>query len=68
MTKVDSDDLLAERVSAATQSQFVHRHRWEVGDALMWDNIPTQHLATFDYPYPHRRYMHRTTITETEID
>ena len=68
MQKAESDELLAELCSHATQSEFVHRHCWEVGDALMWDNIPTQHLATFDYPYPHRRYMHRTTIMGTEID
>ena len=54
MPKVDSDELLAKLFLPATQSDFVHRHCWEVGDALMWENIPTQHSATFAYWYPHR--------------
>ena len=46
----------------ATSPEFVHRHRWRVGDVLMWDNVATQHIAEFDYALPQRRYLHRTTL------
>ncbi len=46
----------------ATNPEFVHRHRWRVGDLLMWDNVATQHIAEFDYALPQRRYLHRTTL------
>ena len=57
-----SDALLKELCDHCTQDRFTHRHHWRVGDVLMWDNIPTQHLAIFDYALPQRRYMHRTTL------
>ena len=46
----------------ATRPEFVYRHRWRVGDVLMWDNVATQHIASFDYVLPQRRYLHRTTL------
>jgi len=46
----------------ATKPEFVHRHRWRVGDLLMWDNLATQHIAEFNYALPQRRYLHRTTL------
>ena len=57
---------LLERIYAhCTQPQFVYRHRWQVGDLLMWDNCSLQHLAVPDYALPQRRRMHRTTIRGT---
>ena len=41
---------------------FVYRHRWRMGDAVLWDNRCTQHCAT---PFDESRYvrhMHRTTL------
>lgn len=52
-------DMLCRHV---TSPEFVYRHRWRVGDLLMWDNVATQHIATFDYALPQRRYLHRTTL------
>jgi taurine dioxygenase len=46
----------------ATRPEFVYHHRWRVGDVLMWDNVATQHIASFDYALPQRRYLHRTTL------
>ena len=50
-----------------TQPEFSYRHNWREGDLLMWDNIPTQHLAIFDYELPQRRYMLRTTLRGAEL-
>ncbi|HEX4369433.1 MAG TPA: TauD/TfdA family dioxygenase [Rhodopila sp.] len=41
---------------------FQYRHRWRVGDLLMWDNATAMHLAVCDYALPQRRLMHRTTV------
>ncbi len=35
------------------------------GDVVMWDNVPTQHIAIFDYALPQRRLLHRATLTGT---
>ena len=61
----EARDLLEELCAHCTRSEFVYRHRWRTGDLLMWDNIPTQHLAICDYALPQRRYMHRTTLRGT---
>lgn len=45
--------------------QYVYRHQWRVGDALMWDNCAVQHLAIADYKLPRRRLMYRTTLAGT---
>lgn len=44
------------------QPRFVYRHRWTVGDVVMWDNVSCIHKAINDYAWPQRRRMHRTTL------
>ncbi len=34
---------LHELTEHATQREFVHRHKWRVGDLVMWDNRQTMH-------------------------
>ena len=58
----EARNLLHELCAQCTRPEFVYRHRWRAGDLLIWDNIPTQHLAICDYALPQRRYMHRTTL------
>ena len=58
----ESRALLGSLYAVITSERHVYRHRWQPGDVLMWDNIATQHLASFDYALPQRRYMHRTTL------
>ena len=62
MARAESDALLDQLYRHTTQPEFIYRHQWQVGDLLMWDNVSTQHKATFDYDLPLRRLMHRTTI------
>ena len=61
----EARDLLEELCTHCTKPEFVYRHKWRPGDLVMWDNIPTQHLAICDYALPQRRYLHRTTLKGT---
>ena len=60
--EAESEALLAELLAHATDERFIYRHRWRVGDLLIWDNCSTQHLAIPDYALPLRRRMERTTV------
>lgn len=53
--------LIAELCAHCTRPESVHRHRWRAGDLLIWDNVATQHVASFDYGPDRRRLMHRTS-------
>jgi alpha-ketoglutarate-dependent 2,4-dichlorophenoxyacetate dioxygenase len=60
--------LLAELIEFATQPQFVYRHKWQVGDLVIWDNRCTMHRATPFAATDHVRDMRRTTIIEPAAD
>jgi taurine dioxygenase len=55
--------LIEELHAHCLRPQFQYRHKWRVGDLLMWDNAASMHLAICDYALPERRLMHRTTVT-----
>ena len=58
----EAQELIDYLKDFATRPEFVYRHQWRVGDALLWDNRCAQHCAT-----PLRRcevhaLMQRTTL------
>jgi taurine dioxygenase len=55
-------ELIAELDAHCVRPEFLYRHRWRVGDLVMWDNASAMHLAICDYALPQRRLMHRTTV------
>jgi alpha-ketoglutarate-dependent 2,4-dichlorophenoxyacetate dioxygenase len=55
--------LIEELIAFATQPQFVYRHRWRVGDLVMWDNRCTMHRGR-PYDDAQRRVLHRTTVAD----
>ncbi len=57
--------LLVKLRDYATQPKFVHRHQWDVGDLVIWDNTGTMHRAT-PYPLDSGRMMHRTKLAGEE--
>lgn len=61
----ESLSLLEDLWAHIIKSDFTYRHKWRPGDVVMWDNVPTQHLAICDYALPQRRLLHRTTLTGT---
>lgn len=62
MPKAESDPLLRMLFDHITRPEVVYRHKWRVGDLLMWDNGSTQHCAVADYALPLRRRLQRTTV------
>jgi taurine dioxygenase len=65
MPEDEAVDLIAELDTHCTRPEFLYRHKWQVGDLLMWDNTSSMHLAICDYALPERRLMHRTTVIGT---
>jgi alpha-ketoglutarate-dependent taurine dioxygenase len=61
MSPEDSSMLLCRLQDWATQDQYVYRHKWKVGDFLLWDNTGTMHRAD-TYALNSKRLMHRTTL------
>jgi taurine dioxygenase len=59
-------DLIRELMEFATKDQFVYRHKWQVGDILVWDNRCTLHRGT---PFDKNKYIrlvHRTWVRGEE--
>jgi taurine dioxygenase len=44
------------------QQKYQYKHRWQVGDVLMWDNIGTLHNAVPDYQPHEHRYIKRCQV------
>lgn len=65
MTPEAGRALLDDVLDWATQPQFVLRHRWQVGDLVMWDNTGLLHRA-LPYEPTSPRLMHRTTLVGEE--
>lgn len=59
MPKEEGLQLVDELVEFMTQEQFVYRHKWKVGDVLMWDNRCTLHTGTLYDDTKYFRTMHR---------
>lgn len=45
-----------------TRHEFLYRHRWALGDLVIWDNRSLMHHAVVDYEGMGERYMHRVTV------
>jgi taurine dioxygenase len=55
-------DLVQELVDFVTEERFVYRHKWRVGDILMWDNRCTLHTGTLFDDTRYIREMHRLWV------
>ena len=55
--------LIEKMIAFATQPQFVYRHRWRLGDLVIWDNRCTMHRGR-PYDDRQRRVLHRTTVSD----
>jgi taurine dioxygenase len=57
----ESESLLNDLWSFATQDQFTWGHEWQVGDVVLWDNRVTMHRRD-SFDADSRRILHRTQI------
>ena len=62
MSAPDGSALIQYLQEFAVRPEFVYRHRWRPGDAVLWDNRCAQHCATPFDDAKYRRHMHRTTL------
>lgn len=58
----DSERILAFLFEHQLQAKYQYRHRWSVGDVLMWDNMGTLHNAVPDYRPDEHRYIKRCQV------
>jgi alpha-ketoglutarate-dependent taurine dioxygenase len=55
-------DLIDELVEFVTQDKFTYRHKWRVGDIMMWDNRCTLHTGTLYDDQKYIRQMYRMWV------
>tara|TARA_A100001037_G_scaffold209362_1_gene187579 strand:+ start:754 stop:1623 length:870 start_codon:yes stop_codon:yes gene_type:complete len=61
----DSEALLDRIWQHCTDDAFTYRHKWEIGDLLMWDNRCTMHRRD-PFDAGARRIMHRTQLKDSK--
>jgi taurine dioxygenase len=62
MDQQESFRLIDELTEFVTQEKFVYRHKWRVGDVLVWDNRCTLHTGTLFDDTKYIREMHRMWV------
>lgn len=62
LSEEESAPVLQRLQEHVTRPENVYRHKWQVGDLLMWDNASAHHMAIVDYDLPRRRKLIRTSI------
>ena len=63
MEETDALNLLNELLQHAIQEQFQYRHKWRLGDLVMWDNRCLLHKANGDYDHETQsRYLYRVML------
>ena len=60
----ESEALLEDLWKYPAAMHRVYKHRWQVGDLVLWDNRTTMHRRE-PFPPTERRIMHRTQIKGT---
>jgi taurine dioxygenase len=63
--EAESNDLIDELTALMIQPDGEYRHKWQVGDVVIWDNRCSYHKAAGDYPPEQDRIHWRTSIKES---
>lgn len=61
----EGEAIVADLASAIADPRFGYRHRWRLGDIVLWDNIILQH-AREPFDKRERRTLRRIPIAETD--
>ena len=62
LNSLESKTFLKFLFEHMTRPEVILRHRWQAGDAVLWDNRSLIHRGVNDYDDTAIRHMHRTTI------
>jgi taurine dioxygenase len=62
MEEDEAYKLIEELYSHATQPKYEYRHKWRVGDMVIWDNRAVMHQANADYDPNEYRYLYRVML------
>ena len=65
MEKEAAFALLDELMTHATEERFQYRHKWRLGDMVIWDDRCSMHEAETDYDMSQLRLLHRLMIEGT---
>lgn len=60
----ESEALIDELTGHMVNTPAQYRHKWQVGDIVIWDNRCALHSATGGYPIEEQRIHWRTTIMQ----
>lgn len=61
----ESHDLLEGLIRHATQDKYVYRHKWQLGDLVIWDNTGAMHRV-LPFDRESGREFHRATLNGEE--
>jgi len=53
---------LSEMLAEAIQPELIYRHKWRIGDLLIWDDRSSMHMAYADYDLKETRTLYRVLI------
>ena len=67
MTQEESSPILDFLNQHSVRYELTYRHRWTVGDLLIWDNRCAMHLAIQDYDQSELRHMMRASLLGPRI-
>ncbi len=54
--------LIEDLYQRATDTKYEYRHKWQVGDMVIWDNQAVMHQANADYDPEQKRFLYRLMI------
>ena len=56
--------LIDELMGHVNSLKFEYRHKWDVGDFVIWDNRILMHKANGDYDMSEKRYLYRLMLQD----
>jgi len=58
----EAQELIKQLMAHATQSKYEYRHKWVMGDMVIWDNRCVMHKANPDYDMRELRHLIRIMV------
>jgi alpha-ketoglutarate-dependent taurine dioxygenase len=65
MHPAESHDVLQRLMAHTTQDKYVYRHKWQLGDLVIWDNTGAMHRV-LPFDKESGREFHRFTLNGEE--